>query len=130
MIQLTDAALIANNEAVGVNPNSVAFTEGTGEQNVRAVSVGDGKVEQVYSHNVESNFSRLKFSLPTTIPNIKLARGWKTNRNQNVFQIAGTTPDGETVTRTFTKAAVTNDYEVNIGSEGNIDIEIMSNAAI
>lgn len=129
MIQLTDATVLANNEAVGVMPNSVAYTEGKGEQTQRPVSVGDGKVELVYANNLETSMSRLKFSLPATVDNVALALSWKVNRSQNVFQIAGSTADGD-ITRTFTGAAVTNDYEVPIGTEADIEIEIMSNAAI
>lgn len=130
MIQLTDAAVVANNEAVGIMPNSLAYTEGFGEQDVRAVSVGDGKTEQIFARNLETSFSMLKFELPTTPENIALARSWKANGNQNVFQIAGATPDGGAVTRTFTQAVVVNDYEVGIGTETTIPIEIKSNAAI
>ena len=129
MIQLSDAAVLVNNEAVAIMPNSLMYTEGLGEQTMRAASVGNGKTEQVYSANVESNFSRVKFELPTTPENIRLAREWKANRNQNVVQIAGSTPEGE-VTRTFTAAALTADYEVGIGSETTIPVEFMANAAI
>lgn len=129
-IQLADAALIANNEVVGIIPNSLKYTEGLGEQEVRTISVGGGKVEQLFANNVETSFSKLNFELPTIPDNIKLARAWKTNQNRNVFQIAGTTADGKSVTRTFTQAAVTNDYEVEVGSETSIAIEVMSNASI
>lgn len=129
MIQLVDATLIANNEAIGITPNSLSYTEGFGEQTMRAASIGGGKAEQVYSRNIETHFSSLKFSLPTTPENVKLARSWKANTNQNVFAIAGSTPEGK-VTRTFTQAAVINDYEVGIGSEEDIEIEVRSNAAI
>ncbi len=129
MIQLTDAAVIANNEAVGINPNSLKYTEGFGERKVRAVSVGGGKVEQVFANDVETALSKLTFELPTTPENIELVRDWTAAGNGNVFQIAGFTSEGDT-TRTFTQAAVTNDYEVEIGSEGNITVEIMANAAI
>lgn len=129
MIQLTDAALIANNEAVGIVPNSLKYTEGFGERNVRAVSVGGGKVEQVYANNVEGALGKLMFDLPSTPENIALAREWAAAGNGNVFQIAGSTPEGE-VTRTFTQAAIINDYEVEIGSEANISIEVMANAPI
>ena len=130
MIQLSDAALIANNEAVGIVPNSMKFTEGFGERKVRTASVGGGKVEQIFANDVESALSKLTFDMPTTPENIRLAREWTANQNKNVFQIAGSTSDGEEVTRSFTQAAVVNDYEVEIGSEANISIEIMSNAAI
>lgn len=129
MIQLTDATVLANNEAIGIVPNSLKYTEGLGEQSVRAASSGGGKVEQVYAADVESKFSTLKFELPSTPENIALARAWKVNNPLNVFQIVGSTSEG-TVTRTFQRASVTPDYEVGIGSEENIEIEIKSDAAI
>lgn len=110
-------------------PNSLSYTEGFGEQQVRAVSVGEGRVEQVYARDLESAFSTVKFSLPTTPENVRLARSWKSNGNLNVVQIAGRTSEGE-VTRTFARAALTADYEVNIGTETDIEIEFMSDAAI
>jgi hypothetical protein len=129
MIRLTDATVIANNEAVAIVPNSLSYTEGLGEQDVAAASLGGGATEQVYSENVESACSKLMFALPTTPENIQGARAWKTNRNRNVFQIAGDTGEGE-VTRTFQQASLTGDYEVNVGVDGQIDIEIKSQAAI
>ena len=66
-IQLTNAAVIINNEAVGVIPNSVEFDEGRGEQVVRAVVVDDGKLEQVYAENLETNLGAVKFSIPSTV---------------------------------------------------------------
>ena len=123
--EIADASVLANNEVVDVIANSISFTEGKGEQLIRPVSRGRGAVGQVFSRNVEMNFSTLKFSMPTTADNVTLARGWKTNANTNVFQVVA-----EGMTRTFTQAAVTNDYEVNIGSEGDIEIEVKSNAAI
>lgn len=129
MIQLTDAAVVANNEAVGIVPNSLKYTEGFGERKIRVASIGGGKVEQIYANDVETACSALMFDLPTTPENIALARAWAASGNQNVFQIAGSTPEGD-VTRTFSQAAVINDYEVEIGSESNISIEIKSNAAI
>lgn len=128
-IQLSDAVLLVNNEAVAYLPNTLSFTEGLGEQQVRAVAVGRGKTEQVYAQNLESNFSMVKFELPTTPENVELARAWKTNGNQNVVQIAGRTAEGE-VTRTFTGAALIGNYEVPIGTETNVEIEFHANAAI
>lgn len=129
MIQLTDAAVIANNEVVAIIANSLKYTEGFGEQTMRAASIGGGKTEPIYANDVETSLSDLMFELPTTPENIALVRSWKANTNQNAFQIAGSTPEGE-VTRTFTQAAVLNNYEVGIGSETSIPVEIKSNPAI
>ena len=127
-IQLSDAALIANNETVGIDPNSIEFTEGLGEKKVRAMSVGAG-VEQVFANDQETSFSELMFSLPTTVENVQLVKDWLVNGNTNVFQVVGSNADGN-MTRTFTQAAVVNNPKVKVGVEGSIEIEIKSNAAI
>lgn len=129
MIQLTDATLLINNEAIAIIPSSLKFTEGLGEQTMRAASTGGGETETVFSNNVETNISDLMFELPTTPENIRLARSWKTNQDRNAATIAGSTPEGD-VTRTFTKAALVNNYEVAIGSETNIPIEFKANKTI
>lgn len=129
MIQLSDATVLANNEAIAIEPNTLKFTEGGGEQKMRAASVGGGKAEQVYSKDMEGRFSKLMFELPSTPEMIELVRSWKFNDNQNVFQIAGSTSEGE-LARTFTQAAILNNYEVEIGSETTINVEISSNPAI
>ena len=129
MIQLSDATLIVNNEAIAVIPNSITFTEGLGEQSVKAASIGGGAVEQVYSNDLQSNFSTVKFDVPSTPENIDLARTWKLNKNNNVVQIIGETLEG-TVTRTFARAALTGNYEVAIGSDAAITLEFKASTAI
>lgn len=128
-VQLADPLVTVNNNPIAVIPNSVKYTEGLGEQTLRAASLGGGNVEQVYSHNVETNFSMVSFEMPSTVENIDQAREWKTNRNQNLVQIAGSTPEGQ-ITRTFSQAAFLNDYEVELGSETNITVEFKSNASV
>jgi len=129
-IALADASVTVNNDPVAIVPNSVAFTEGKGEQNMRAASAGGGSVEQIYSNNVETNFSMVKFSLHNTIQKIEDARDWKSNRNQNSVTITGKTPDGKTITRTFNQAAILNDYEINLGSDTDFEIEFKSSPAV
>lgn len=128
-VQVSDATVTVNNDIVAVTPNSVMFTEGLGEQNIRAASAGGGQVEQIYSNNIESNFSTVRFDMPSTLENIAKARQWKASRNLNLVQIMGRTPEGD-VSRSFTQAAILNDYEINLGSDTNITIEFKSNPAI
>lgn len=128
-IQLSDATVLVNDEVVMIVPNSLKFTEGFGEQAVRTASVGGGAVEQIYSRDVETAYSKVMFDIHTTPANVKLQRDWKSKANQNVVQIAGSTTEGD-MTRTFTGAAMTGDPEIEIGTEGVINIEFMSNAAI
>ena len=128
-VQLSNATVTINNDVVAIAANTLVFTEGLGEQNVRAASAGGNLAEQVYSKNVETQFSMVKFELPATVPNIALARAWKVNEDQNLVQISGRTPEGR-LTRTFSRASLMNDYEVALGSDTNIAIEFRSNPAV
>ncbi len=129
MIQVTNASIVVGNDNIGITPNSAEFDEGRGEQTLRPVSVGGGKVELVYAENLETNIGMVKFSMPSTIENIALALSWKTNKNRNVVTIAGDTDDGD-LTRTYTQAALTANYKVPLGTEADIEVEFMGNTPI
>lgn len=129
MIQLTDATFVVNDEAVGIIPNSLKFTEGKGEQKARAVSVGEGKTEIVVANDLETAIGRVMVQLPVTVDAIKLALKWKNLTGQNVVQIAGKTLDGN-VSRSYTQATLVNDYEVEVGTDTNIELEFHGNAPI
>lgn len=126
--QISDPGVVVNNVGVAIVPNSLAFTEGFGEQETIVQSAGGGVLEQVYSNNVETNLSMVKFSLRSTVDNIELARSWKNNRNENVVAITAQVSDG-TLTRTFNNAAVVNDFEVNLSADGVIEIEFKADKA-
>ncbi len=129
-IALANPSVVINNEPVAIVPNSVKYTEGAGEQIMRAASVGGGSVQQVFSDNIETNFSKFTLSIYPDIQAIEDLRSWKKNANQNVIVLTGKTKDGETLRRTFNQAALLNDYEVNLGSDTTIDIEFSANAAV
>ena len=130
MIPIANPQVTVNNEPWVIVPNTVAYTEGKGEQNVRAGSVGGGQVVQVVTENVESNFSMLKFEIYPDPDYIALARQVKSNRNQNVITVTGTNAEGKTLRRTFNQAIITNDYEVALGSDTTIPLEFKSQAAV
>lgn len=129
-IALADPSLIVNNEPVAIVPNSLKFTEGSGEQTMRAASTGGGGIEQVYSSNIETNFSKVMFEVYNDVDTIEDVRGWKKNLNLNVIVITGKTPDGKVLKRTFNSAALLADYEVNLGSDTTISLEFSANAAV
>lgn len=122
---LARPTIIANNTPIQIVPNSVVYTEGKGEQNVRTQSAGGGLTEIVISENVETNMSKLNFSLMPTQENIALAREWKSKPGQNAFQIV----EGQ-FSRTIGDATVVNDYDVELGADTVISIEIMGAAAV
>jgi len=127
--QLSNGAILVNNDIVSYIPNTLTFTEGLGEQSIRAASAGGNQTEQVYSDNIEMRYSTVKFELPATVDNIAKTRQWKQNKNQNLIQIQGRTADGD-LSRTFSQAALLTDYEVPLTNDGNIALEWRANPAV
>lgn len=124
---ISDPAVVLNNEPVNLAPGTVVYTEGLGEQSVRAQSSGNGSVDQVYSDDVTTHQSMCKFSIFNVIESIELMRRTKVNRNANVLTISGIDPTtGAKISRTFNKAALVNDYEVGFSNDSTIEIEFRS----
>lgn len=120
LLSISTPTVIINNISYGIVPNSFSFTEGFGEQTVRAQSAGGGSVAQVYSDNAEMKFSTVKFSMFNINLNIERIREWKANRNENVIEVIDSTSN---FARTFKAAALTSDYEVSLSADGTIDLE-------
>lgn len=123
---LSNATVVVNNLATPIVPNSFTFTEGLGEQTMRTQSSGGGSVQTVFSNNVETNKSMVKFSVYNTAENIDLLKTWKQNKDANAISVTG--DDG--FARSFSGAALINNYEVNLGSDTAIDVEFESQPAI
>lgn len=131
-VAFANPQVTVNNVVQLIKPNTLAFTEGFGEQIVRAASAGGAKAEQIFADNVEDNFSDVKFSLDPTVDNITSAREWKTIPGLIVITVTGTVVDGSTTTtfsRTFNRASLVNNVEVPLGSDTQIDLEFKSDPA-
>lgn len=131
-VVIANPQVIINNIPIAIKPNSVSFTEGFGEQILRAASAGGKAVVQVLADNVEDNFSDFKVSLDNTIENIELARVWKSQPGRNGIICTGTVTDGTTTTnfrRVFNKASLVNNYEVPLGADVSLDLEFKSDPA-
>jgi LEA14-like dessication related protein len=124
---ISTPSVIINNIPVSIIPNSLKYTEGLGEQTMRTQSAGGGSVDVVYSVNAESLMSTLSFEIINTAENIQLARGWKSNANDNAISLV----DNATgFSRNFANMALTSNYEVNLGADTTIAIEFMGNSAV
>ena len=119
-------AVYVNNSNVPIMPNTVVYTEGLGEDSVKAASTGGGGIELLSSKNVEDNYSKVAFSIPATKENIELALVWKNNGSENVVALVSEND----FTRTFTRATLITNYDVNLQSDGQIDLEFSANAAV
>lgn len=131
-VVLANPQVVVNNISLAIKANSLEFTEGFGEQIVRAASGGGASVVQILADNIEDNFSEVKFSLEPTIDNVNNARFWKSRPGLNVISVTGTVTDGtteQTFSRTFSKASVTNNYNVAFGADTSVDLEWKSEPA-
>jgi hypothetical protein len=119
---ISKPAVRVNNNPVGIVPNSCKFDEGEGETNIRTASTGGGGVSLIISDNAEDKIGTISFDLPNTIENIELARGWKKNPGANFVEVSGEV-GGETFSRVFNAASITNNYEVELSSDGKLSLE-------
>jgi hypothetical protein len=120
-----------NGQPIGVQPNSVTYTLGKGEQSVKSVSLGGGSTTTIYSDNVDTKVSKLKFKLYSTIDAQNLLKIWSNDGNSLLVQIAGIDEtSGQDLSLTFQKAAFVTDPEIALKESGDVEIEIHSEPVI
>ena len=125
--QLNNVAILVNNDIIAYEANTLSYADGFGEFNVRNAVIGGGQVEQVFSEDLATKFGMVKFSLPSTDDSAKLVREWKNNRNNNVVELMSAT--GGNFTRIFTQSSIQGDPEVNLSTDGTVEVEFRSNPA-
>ena len=130
MSQLADAVVMVNDSIVQLVPDSLEMDEGLGEQKALPQSEGGGKVTQLFSNDLTTNFATISWQMRTTVDHVEQILEWKQNANRNVVNIAAEDSDGKDLTRVFTQALLGGNYKIQIQSEGVVDIEFMANAPI
>lgn len=114
---LATPSVIVNNVPVDIKPNSIKYKDGFGEYKQRIASGGGGRTSTVFTKDVETAKGYIAFMLYTTKDNAELIRSWKANEDANVVQLV----DG-TFNRTLEEATIVNEYEVNIGVDGEVEL--------
>lgn len=125
--QLNNVAILVNNDIVAYEANTLSFNDGIGEYNVRNAVVGGEQTEQVFSEDLSTKFGMVKFTMPSTIDSAKLVRQWKFNKNNNVVELQSST--GGNFTRIFTQASILGNPELNLSTDGTVEVEFNSNPA-
>lgn len=123
MAALFAPTILVNSVSVAIKPNSFSYTEGFGERKVRVASGGGATLAQVISEDVETQLSTCKFMLYTTSENVKLIREWQANNEANVVQASDTKTN---FNRTFSNAIITNDPDIALGVDGEVEVEFTS----
>lgn len=119
--EITTPSIVINNVPVSIVPNSFSYTEGKGEQTMRVASSGGGNVDIVYSDDVKTHLSNVKFKMYSVDAYIENIRVWKSNLSNNVITASSDVTGN--FTRTFNFAALTNDPEVTLGADSTVDFE-------
>lgn len=121
--KLTDVAITLNDAKLPYVPNTLSFTEGLGEVMVEVATAGNGALEGVTSVDVSTKIPMAKFALFPTPEAIEAALQAKRQPGLNRLVLTGKNASGS-LKRTFVEASVTNDYEVQLTADGNIEIEM------
>lgn len=116
-------AVVVNNLPVGIKPNSFTYKEGGGERKVRTASAGGESTTQIITEDVETKKGYCKFTLYSTSDNVSLFRQWQSNGSANTIEAV----DNNTgFSRTFQSAIVMNDPDINLGVDGEFEVECES----
>lgn len=117
---LSTPAMYVSGILIKVVPNSVTMMI-PGEVNVRAMSAGGGVVEIVAGVNAEKLVGDVKFDIANTAENIELARGWRNDANNGLYQTLRLVE--LTAQYSFDQMFLSNEPEVMFKSDGNMKIE-------
>ena len=127
MIQLAAATVLVNDEVIAIVPNSLKYKDGKGEQNVRAASTGDGGVETVFSHDVETSIGEVMFDLYPDAITEDFIKEWKGNGAENQILI---TNNKTNYTETFSNIALTNKVKRDPTFDGVVSFEWKGDPAV
>ena len=126
MSALASPSVVVNGDSVSIKPNSFKYTEGRGERIVRPQSSGGGAVTNVISQNIETLRSKCSFTLISTSENVEKIKTWLDNIEANTIQVS----DRGNFTRGFQSAIITNDPDINLGADQDIEVEFESKPAV
>lgn len=124
-VGISDPSVVVNNLSVAIAANTLVYTEGFGERNVRTQTAGNGSVGIVSTEDAETRASKAEFGLIPTAENIALIRQWLANLNSNAitFFQGG-------FNRTITQATIVNNPDMALGADTIITVEFMGAPAV
>lgn len=127
---LSDPTIVINNLPIAIKPNSVSYTEGFGEMQVRVQSAGGGATQSVYAQDVSTRLSMIKFAMESTETNIGLVRTWKSNSSQGILNTILIVDRATGFTRSFQSAVIENEPEIALGVDSEISLEWKGDPAV
>ena len=113
-----DPQIRINNETFGIVPNTIKLTTGQGESVLKPQSSGNGKVQMVYSEDIETKTAKLMVSVYATKEKIDSIIALKQNRASNYIAI-----NSDELNIILKDATLTNDPEITLGNDGQAELE-------
>lgn len=114
--QISDPEVVVNDITRFVVPDSVKYKSGGGERTVLVQSAGNGNVQPVVSRDVNTFKGMIQFSVRSTAEAIAAKEEWQSNEGNNVIELGS-------VNLTMNNATMINDPEINLSSDGVVEIQ-------
>ena len=120
---LVDASIEVDDEAITIEGNTIAYTEGQGESTVKAATKA-GRTVIVISEDITTKVGMIKFEMPATVQSANTSRDFKaTPAGRITVRMSGTDAAGNRLGRTLTQGTMVTDPEKAIQNEGKIAVE-------
>lgn len=118
---ISTPTVVVDGVNLAIVPNSLMFTEGFGEQDVKVQSSGGGQVQPIVTLDVTTSLSRVAMQVVNTAANIQQLRQIKSDSAN--FHVVSFFDNTVGFIRTVQQAILTSDYEVGLGADTPISIE-------
>ena len=123
---LSNPTITINNLTTPIVPNTFTYKSGKGDRTVRTQSSGGGSVQNVFSTDIETNKSMVKFSIFNPKENIDKLEDWQDLLDGNA--ILATAKNG--FSKSFSNMTLITDPEIAFGSDTTIEVEFEGQPAI
>ncbi len=123
-LRIFSPEVTVNDEAVFIKGDSFTFIRGLGETIVSPYINGTN-IDNIHSKNQETQKGKMMFTLPSTPENAALVNKWGTLIDDSVIRVGD---PNSNFTLTMTGASLINDPEINLGPEGELEVEFEGNA--
>ncbi len=127
---ISTPAVRINDDLYRIVPNSLVYTGGEGETNVRAASAGSGNSESVHSENAETQISMCNFDVYLLTGTDSDIRTWKRNVGTNTIKLDQVNQQGRPYVRVFRGMSLINDVERNASADGVVSLEFKGDPMI
>ena len=123
---LSNPTITINNLTTPIVPNTFTYKSGKGDRTVRTQSSGGGSVQNVFSTDIETNKSMVKFSIFNPKENIDKLEDWQDLLDGNAILV--TAKNG--FSKSFSNMTLITDPEIAFGSDTTIEVEFEGSPAI